>query len=242
MSEGEAASYAKRSGLQQDMGTKLMNNIMVTMEKGATVLDLGCGTGYLTKVLSERVGPEGKVVCGRRPWWRKTEHYKRKVLHQQHWIHPSWWQLRHFHQGSMISYPIMLWYTGSVIMKAITNMSTITFALARGRFAFTTLNSLLFPSLAVGIRLFVYNTLCTIAMNTQYELVRPNFLHQMFHEKMILLNSSEYRNIATTAGFQKISTTVKDWLAMHGAVWIPTIWFYVWLVPRRIRPQKIRQR
>ena len=67
VSEGEAASYAKRSGLQQDMGTKLMNNIMVTMEKGATVLDLGCGTGYLTKVLSEQVGPEGKVVCGRRP-------------------------------------------------------------------------------------------------------------------------------------------------------------------------------
>ena len=61
VSEGEAASYAKRSGLQQDMGTKLMN--MVTIEKGATVLDLGCGTGYLTKVLSERVGPEGKVVA-----------------------------------------------------------------------------------------------------------------------------------------------------------------------------------
>ena len=95
-------------------------------------------------------------------------------------------------------------------MKAITNMSTTTFALARGRFAFTTLNSLFFPSLAVGIRLFdkfVYNTLCTIAMDTQYKLVRPNFLHQMFHKKMILLNSSEYRNIATTAGFQKISTS-----------------------------------
>ena len=61
MSEGEAASYEKRSGLQQDMGTKLMN--MVTIKNGATVLDLGCGTGYLTKVLSERVGPEGKVVA-----------------------------------------------------------------------------------------------------------------------------------------------------------------------------------
>ena len=57
----EAASYAKRSGLQQDMGIKLMN--IVTIEKGATVLDLGCGTGYLTKVLSERVGSEGKVVA-----------------------------------------------------------------------------------------------------------------------------------------------------------------------------------
>ena len=61
VSEGEAASYAKTSGVQQDIGTKLME--MVTIDKGATVLDLGCGTGYLTKVLSERVGPEGKVVA-----------------------------------------------------------------------------------------------------------------------------------------------------------------------------------
>ena len=57
----EAASYAKRSGLQQDMGTKLMNSLHI--KKGSTVLDLGCGTGYLTKLLSERVGPEGKVVA-----------------------------------------------------------------------------------------------------------------------------------------------------------------------------------
>ena len=61
VSEGEAASYAKTSGVQQDIGTKLLE--MVTIDKGATVLDLGCGTGYLTKVLSERVGPEGKVVA-----------------------------------------------------------------------------------------------------------------------------------------------------------------------------------
>ena len=61
VSKEEAASYATRSGLQQDLGRKLME--MVTIDKGATVLDLGCGTGYLTKVLSERVGPEGKVVA-----------------------------------------------------------------------------------------------------------------------------------------------------------------------------------
>ena len=35
----------------------------LTLETGSSVLDLGCGTGYLTKVLSERVGPEGKVVA-----------------------------------------------------------------------------------------------------------------------------------------------------------------------------------
>ena len=35
----------------------------VPVQKGSTVLDLGCGTGYLTKVLSERVGPEGRVAA-----------------------------------------------------------------------------------------------------------------------------------------------------------------------------------
>ena len=61
ISAEEAASYANRSGLQQEMGTKLMK--MTTIKEGSTVLDLGCGTGYLTKVLSEKVGPEGKVVA-----------------------------------------------------------------------------------------------------------------------------------------------------------------------------------
>ena len=30
--------------------------------KGIRVLDLGCGTGYLSSVLAERVGPEGNVT------------------------------------------------------------------------------------------------------------------------------------------------------------------------------------
>ena len=33
------------------------------LEEGMTVLDMGCRTGYLTKVLSERVGVGGKVVA-----------------------------------------------------------------------------------------------------------------------------------------------------------------------------------
>ena len=35
---------------------------MTSLKKGNTVLDLGRGTGYLTKLLSEKLGPEGKVV------------------------------------------------------------------------------------------------------------------------------------------------------------------------------------
>ena len=61
VSPGEATSYDKRSRMQEDMGTKLMN--MLSVQNGNTVLDLGCGTGYLAKLLSDKVGPEGKVVA-----------------------------------------------------------------------------------------------------------------------------------------------------------------------------------
>ena len=33
------------------------------IQKGSTILDLGCGIGVLTKVLAEKVGAEGKVVA-----------------------------------------------------------------------------------------------------------------------------------------------------------------------------------
>ena len=61
VSAGEATSYANSSRPQEEMGIKLIN--MTSLKKGNTVLDLGCGTGYLTKVLSDKVGPEGKVVA-----------------------------------------------------------------------------------------------------------------------------------------------------------------------------------
>ena len=36
---------------------------LLAPEKGDKVLDLGCGTGYLSKVLADLVGPEGQVVA-----------------------------------------------------------------------------------------------------------------------------------------------------------------------------------
>ena len=50
-----------RAAIFKTSGTSVIDTL--TIEMGSTVLDLGCGTGYLTKVLSERVGPEGKVVA-----------------------------------------------------------------------------------------------------------------------------------------------------------------------------------
>lgn len=55
----EAEAYDKNSVVQREVGMKLMKRL--APEKGDKILDIGCGTGYLTKALADLVGPEGKV-------------------------------------------------------------------------------------------------------------------------------------------------------------------------------------
>ena len=57
----EAASYDNMSSLEQEDGLELIE--LLAPEKGSMVLDLGCGTGFLSKALADLVGPEGKVVA-----------------------------------------------------------------------------------------------------------------------------------------------------------------------------------
>ena len=59
--ERQASSYEQHSYLQQNLGLKMIEKLR--LGKGMCILDLGCGTGNLTKILSERVGPEGRIVA-----------------------------------------------------------------------------------------------------------------------------------------------------------------------------------
>ena len=56
----QAIVYSQNSRLQIEDGLELMSHLH--LQPGMKVLDLGCGTGYLTSVLAERVGETGQVV------------------------------------------------------------------------------------------------------------------------------------------------------------------------------------
>ena len=54
------AYHQLQSGYQANNGVDLIDKL--SLKRGSVVLDLGCGTGYLSSVLAERVGHEGRVV------------------------------------------------------------------------------------------------------------------------------------------------------------------------------------
>ena len=60
MMSSMAALYAKVATDQRDDGVELVERLSLT--KGCAVLDLGCGTGYLTNMIAELVGPDGRVI------------------------------------------------------------------------------------------------------------------------------------------------------------------------------------
>ena len=55
----QAITYDSNSSEQREDGLSLID--LLDIKRGMKVLDLGCGTGYLTKVLADKVGPNGKV-------------------------------------------------------------------------------------------------------------------------------------------------------------------------------------
>ena len=54
-----AVTYENNSSKQKEDGEHLIK--CLSIEQGSKVLDLGCGTGQLTKIIADLVGRTGKV-------------------------------------------------------------------------------------------------------------------------------------------------------------------------------------
>ena len=163
---------------------------MLNVEKGDTVLDLGCGTGYLTKVLSERVGPKGKVVAvdpdGERLKIAREMYSAQNIEYIQaddKTFPPGQYDL-------IFSNIVIHWICDkeAVLQQAYQNLRP------GGRFVFTTANGYL-PIPEIGKTVF-------------NKLVGPEFLDLMLNDKMTFWNEDEYKSLANNIGFRQTLMTL----------------------------------
>ena len=186
----QALSYEQKSEGQKSAGVELIDTL--SLIEGSFILDLGCGVGNITKLLSDKVGPEGKVVA-------VDPDGERLKIAREKYLAPNIDYIKADHQtfpsgqyDVIIANAVIHWiHDKDALFKRVHDNLR-----KGGRFAFTTPDGY-FPTPPTGKRLFD-------------ELVRPNFLHEMFHEKMILLNEEEYKRLAMDVGFTDMSSFVNE--------------------------------
>ena len=176
---------------QRDAGLAMIDSLDI--QKGSTILDFGCGTGALAKVLAVRVGPEGKVVAV------DPDGERLKIAREMY----SDSNIEYF-QADNKTFPVTekydLVYCNATIhwVKDKKSLYKRVYDSLRpgGRFAFTTPDGGL-PIPAIGRKLFD-------------KLIGPEFLYQMHNKVNIYLTADDYRSMASSTKFEVTSVTTEN--------------------------------
>ena len=205
----QAINYDLGSTMQKELGTRLIEELNVC--KRSKVLDLGCGTGYLAKVISEKVGAEGKVVAvdpdGERLKIARERHSASNIEYVQ-----AGDQTFPLGQYDLVFSNIVIHWISDKralfdrVYKNLRPGGCFAFIAGNGTTAFT------FPD--IGTRLFA-------------ELIGPEFIPNLFSHTFYLFDETDYRDLGKSTGFTRISTEIWDYYpewknvddyikAMHG--------------------------
>ena len=184
---GELAKlYSEVSGIQKEHGKELIEKL--SLEKNMKILDLGCGTGYLSSMMADCVGPEGKVVAidpNRSRLDIAEKQYSRSNLV---FLEANDVTLPEDQYDLVFATYVLHWIQNktAVFNKVYQNLKP------GGRFAFTV------PENRAPF------------FQKMDKLMGPDFETRIEQvARSYLLSTSEYNDLATTTGFKVISTQVE---------------------------------
>lgn len=172
-----------------------MSSVKVPL--GSIVLDLGCGTGYLATVLSEMVGPEGRVVAV------DPDHERIKIAKENNGRPNIEYLVADDQSFPGDEYAVIV---ANHVIHWIENKETLFTRVydklaAKGQFAFVALSGTpeLGPTMKRALR----------------ELVDPKFIN---FQNSHCLDTPEYQEKAESVGFKltsaEVATTYQHWKSM----------------------------
>lgn len=190
--ERQALSYKQHNEVQHSLGLKMIERLNLK-RSAITALDLGCGTGNLTKVLAERIGSDGKVVA--------VDPDKERLKIAQECYSSSNIEYieaddKTFPEGQydlVFANAVLHWIHDkkSLFERVYKNLKP------GGQFAFVTFDGIPEVHHAVVKRVFE-------------ELVSQDFLHKLHFTKCDLLQGNEYEALALSLGYLTVCFEIEE--------------------------------